>query len=89
MHTRISKITPAAQAIPGFPVAESKGINVVNQCIGRVYGPPCVITLTESKILKDAMDATTEVNRMVGEIIGRVILKNTLHFGVESSSAAS
>ena len=37
----------------------------------------------------EAMEATTEVNRMVGEIMGRVILKNVRIFDVLSSSAAS
>ncbi|MFQ9704127.1 MAG: hypothetical protein ACLR0U_22630 [Enterocloster clostridioformis] len=31
------------------------------------------------------MDATTDVNRMVGEIIGRVILKKVRILGVSSS----
>ena len=47
------------------------------------------MTLTESNILNEAMDATTDVNRMVGEIIGRVILKKVRILGVSSSSAAS
>lgn len=42
-----------------------------------------------SNTLKEAMVATTVVNRMVGEIMGSVILKKVRHLGVSSISAAS